>query len=65
MNFAIEGLTVFAVVISRLQAIPLSWAIGVMVASICGWVLVAMDMRRNRPSQEQRVGKEQPSRVAR
>jgi hypothetical protein len=58
MDFVVETLTVFAVVISRLQSIPLSWTIGVMVVSICGWVLVAIDMRRNRRSQDQPVIKD-------
>jgi hypothetical protein len=64
MNFAVRGLTVFGVVISQLQVIPLAWTIASAVVSLFALVLVAREMRRAPGSREDRVTEKQPSRAA-
>ena len=63
MVLAAQALTVFAVVISQLQAIPLPWMIVAAVVCLTAWVLVALEIRGNRQVHDERVGKEQSSRA--
>lgn len=54
MNLAVEALTAFAVVITRLHRMPLSWTIGTTVICLAAWALVITEMRREQPPQEER-----------
>jgi hypothetical protein len=63
MTLAVEPLTDFAVVIPQLQAIPVVWMFAAAVVCLTAWVAVAVEIRRNRQPQEDRVSK-QPSRAA-
>jgi hypothetical protein len=61
MNFAVQGLTVFGVVIAPLQVMPLGWTVVAAVVSLCAFVLVVREMRRAPESQEDRVTEKQPA----
>jgi hypothetical protein len=68
MTLVAEPLTLFAVMILRSQVdISLPWMIGATVVCAIGWVLITLDVRHHRRSEEERDGKKpvvQPQRAA-